>query len=126
MSALQGLRLFAAVRGFVNPHFAEREETVLQDMVESVRFGVLVLCADGLLAAHVPFVPHREEGPARNAARACRGGRSAGALSGRRAGGTGDLLRAARVRVSKLVPARGAADVQLPRGARLRTATGDR
>lgn len=47
---------------YVNPHFAEREETVLWDMIESVRFGVLVLCAEGPLAAHIPFVLHREEG----------------------------------------------------------------
>lgn len=47
---------------YVNPHFAERELPVLHDMIESVRFGLLVLCADGPLAAHVPFVLHRDEG----------------------------------------------------------------
>jgi transcriptional regulator len=47
---------------YVNPHFAERELPVLQDIVEDVRFGVLVICADGPLAAHIPFVLHRNEG----------------------------------------------------------------
>jgi transcriptional regulator len=48
---------------YVNPHFAERDLPVLHDTIEAVRFGVLVLCADGPLAAHVPFVLHRDEGP---------------------------------------------------------------
>ncbi|HEY2141247.1 MAG TPA: FMN-binding negative transcriptional regulator [Solirubrobacteraceae bacterium] len=48
---------------YVNPHFAERELPVLHDTIEAVRFGLLVLCHDGPLAAHVPFVLHREEGP---------------------------------------------------------------
>ncbi len=47
---------------YVNPHFAERELPVLQDIIESVRFGVLVVCSDGPLAAHIPFVLHRNEG----------------------------------------------------------------
>ena len=47
---------------YVNPHFAERELSVLQDTIEAVRFGQLVLCADGPLAAHIPFVLHRHEG----------------------------------------------------------------
>jgi transcriptional regulator len=47
---------------YVNPHFAERELPVLHDMIETVRFGVLVICADGPLAAHIPFVLHRGEG----------------------------------------------------------------
>ncbi len=47
---------------YVNPHFAERELPVLHDTIEQVRFGALVLCADGPLAAHVPFVLHRDEG----------------------------------------------------------------
>ncbi|HEY2282389.1 MAG TPA: FMN-binding negative transcriptional regulator [Solirubrobacteraceae bacterium] len=47
---------------YVNPHFAERELPVLQDIIESVRFGVLVICSDGPLAAHIPFVLHRDEG----------------------------------------------------------------
>jgi transcriptional regulator len=47
---------------YVNPHFAERELTVLHDTIEAVRFGLLVVCADGPLAAHIPFVLHREEG----------------------------------------------------------------
>lgn len=47
---------------YVNPHFAERELPVLQDIIESVRFGVLVICSDGPLAAHIPFVLHRQEG----------------------------------------------------------------
>jgi transcriptional regulator len=47
---------------YVNPHFAERELPVLHDMIEAVRFGVLVICAEGPLAAHVPFVVHRDEG----------------------------------------------------------------
>ncbi|MGO9248645.1 MAG: FMN-binding negative transcriptional regulator [Solirubrobacteraceae bacterium] len=47
---------------YVNPHFAERELTVLHDTIEAVRFGLLAICADGPLAAHIPFVLHREEG----------------------------------------------------------------
>ncbi len=47
---------------YVNPHFAERELPVLLDIIETVRFGVLVLCSDGPLAAHIPFVLHRDEG----------------------------------------------------------------
>ena len=47
---------------YVNPHFAERELPVLHDTIEAVRFGLLVLCADSPLAAHVPFVLHRAEG----------------------------------------------------------------
>jgi transcriptional regulator len=48
---------------YVNPHFAERELSVLHDTIEAVRFGALVLCADGgPLAAHIPFVLHRDEG----------------------------------------------------------------
>jgi transcriptional regulator len=48
---------------YVNPHFAERELPVLHDTIEGVRFGVLALSADGPLAAHVPFVLRREQGP---------------------------------------------------------------
>ncbi|HWY18441.1 MAG TPA: FMN-binding negative transcriptional regulator [Solirubrobacteraceae bacterium] len=47
---------------YVNPHFAERELPVLHDTIEAVRFGVLVIGADGPLAAHIPFVLHRAEG----------------------------------------------------------------
>ncbi len=47
---------------YVNPHFAERELPVLHDTIDAVRFGVLVICSDGPLAAHIPFVLHREEG----------------------------------------------------------------
>ncbi len=47
---------------YVNPHFTERELTVLHDTIEAVRFGLLVICADGPLAAHIPFVLHRAEG----------------------------------------------------------------
>ncbi len=47
---------------YVNPHFAERELPVLHDTIEQVRFGALVLCADGPLAAHVPFVLRRDQG----------------------------------------------------------------
>jgi transcriptional regulator len=47
---------------YVNPHYAERELPVLHDMIEAVRFGLLVLSAEGPLAAHIPFVLHREEG----------------------------------------------------------------
>jgi transcriptional regulator len=47
---------------YVNPHFAERELPVLHDMIEAVRFGLLVVCADGPLATHIPFVLHRDEG----------------------------------------------------------------
>jgi transcriptional regulator len=48
---------------YVNPHFAERELPILHDTIEAVRFGVLVVCSDGPLAAHIPFVLHRDEGP---------------------------------------------------------------
>jgi transcriptional regulator len=47
---------------YVNPLYAERELPVLHDTIEAVRFGLLVLCADGPLAAHIPFVLHRDEG----------------------------------------------------------------
>jgi transcriptional regulator len=47
---------------YVNPHFVERELPVLHDTIEAVRFGVLAICADGPLAAHIPFVLHRDEG----------------------------------------------------------------
>jgi transcriptional regulator len=48
---------------YVNPLYAERELPILHDAIEAVRFGLLVLCADGPLAAHVPFVLRRNEGP---------------------------------------------------------------
>lgn len=47
---------------YVNPHYAERDLAVLHDVIEDVRFGLLVLCADGPLAAHIPFVLHRDGG----------------------------------------------------------------
>ncbi len=47
---------------YVNPHYAERELAVLHETIEAARFGLLVLCAEGPLAAHIPFVLHREEG----------------------------------------------------------------
>jgi transcriptional regulator len=47
---------------YVNPHFVERELPILHDTIEAVRFGVLVISADGPLAAHIPFVLHRDEG----------------------------------------------------------------
>jgi transcriptional regulator len=47
---------------YVNPHYIERELPVLHETIETVRFGLLVLCADGSLAAHIPFVLHRGEG----------------------------------------------------------------
>ncbi len=47
---------------YVNKHFAERDLTSLHDLIESFRFGVLVLCADGPLAAHIPFVLDRDAG----------------------------------------------------------------
>src|ERR1700690_1372430 len=47
---------------YVNPHFAETDLPVLHDTIEAVRFGLLVLCADGPRAAHIPFVLHRDEG----------------------------------------------------------------
>jgi transcriptional regulator len=46
---------------YVNPHFVERELPVLHDMIEAAPFGLLVVCADGPLAAHIPFVLHRDE-----------------------------------------------------------------
>ncbi|HEY3830631.1 MAG TPA: FMN-binding negative transcriptional regulator [Solirubrobacteraceae bacterium] len=48
---------------YVSPHFAERDLAILHDMIEAVRFGTLVLCADRPLAAHIPFVLNRDEGP---------------------------------------------------------------
>ncbi len=47
---------------YVNPHYAERELPVLHEMIEAARFGLIVVCADGPLAAHIPWVLHREEG----------------------------------------------------------------
>jgi len=47
---------------YVNPHYAERELPVLHEMIDAARFGLIVVCADGPLAAHIPFVLHREEG----------------------------------------------------------------
>ncbi len=47
---------------YVKPEYAERELLVLHDTIEAARFGLLVLCADGPLAAHIPFVLHRDEG----------------------------------------------------------------
>lgn len=47
---------------YVNPLYAERELLVLHDTIEAIRFGLLVLCADGPLVAHIPFVLHRDEG----------------------------------------------------------------
>ena len=48
---------------YVNPLYAERELGVLHEMIEDARFGLLVLCAGGPLAAHIPFVLRREQGP---------------------------------------------------------------
>ena len=47
---------------YVNPRYAERKLSVLHDMIEAARFGLLVLCADGPLAAHIPFVLHAGQG----------------------------------------------------------------
>jgi transcriptional regulator len=47
---------------YVNPLYVERELPALHDTIEAVRFGLLVLCADGPLAAHIPFVLRREDG----------------------------------------------------------------
>jgi transcriptional regulator len=47
---------------YVNPDYAERELSVLHEMIEAARFGLLVVCADGALGAHIPFVLHREGG----------------------------------------------------------------
>jgi len=48
---------------YVKTDYAARELPLLHDMIESARFGLLVLCADGPLAAHIPFVLHRDRGP---------------------------------------------------------------
>jgi transcriptional regulator len=48
---------------YVNPHYAERDLPVLHEMIEAAPFGLLVLSVDGPLAAHIPFVLHRDEGP---------------------------------------------------------------
>ncbi len=47
---------------YVNPLYAERELGVLHEMIEAARFGLLVLCAGGPLAAHIPFVLRRDQG----------------------------------------------------------------
>jgi transcriptional regulator len=47
---------------YVKPDYAARERALLHDMIDAARFGLLVLCADGPLAAHIPFVLHRHEG----------------------------------------------------------------
>jgi transcriptional regulator len=47
---------------YVKPDYAARELPALHDMIEAARFGLLVLCADGPLAAHIPFVLHRDRG----------------------------------------------------------------
>ena len=47
---------------YVKSDYAERELPVLHDMIEDARFGLLVLCVDGPLAAHIPFVLHRDQG----------------------------------------------------------------
>ncbi len=48
---------------YVNPLYVERELGVLHEMIETARFGLLVLCAGGPLAAHIPFVLRRDQGP---------------------------------------------------------------
>lgn len=48
---------------YVNPLYAERELPVLHELIETARFGLLVLCAGGPLAAHIPFVLRRDQGP---------------------------------------------------------------
>jgi transcriptional regulator len=48
---------------YVKPDYAARDLPLLHEMIESARFGLLVLCADGPLAAHIPFVLHRDRGP---------------------------------------------------------------
>jgi transcriptional regulator len=47
---------------YVKPDYAARERALLHDMIDAARFGLLVLCVDGPLAAHIPFVLHRHEG----------------------------------------------------------------
>jgi transcriptional regulator len=47
---------------YVNPLYAERELPVLHELIETARFGLLVLCAGGPLAAHIPFVLRRDQG----------------------------------------------------------------
>jgi transcriptional regulator len=47
---------------YVKSDYAERELPVLHDMIEAARFGLLVLCAGGPLAAHIPFVLRRDQG----------------------------------------------------------------
>jgi transcriptional regulator len=47
---------------YVNANYSERELPILHDMIETARFGLLVLCADGPHAAHIPFVLHRDQG----------------------------------------------------------------
>lgn len=49
-------------RMYVNESFAERDLSVVHDAIEAVRFGTLVVCANGLMAAHVPFVLRRDDG----------------------------------------------------------------
>ncbi len=47
---------------YVNSHYAERELAVLHEVIEAARFGLIVVCTDGPLGAHIPFVLRREEG----------------------------------------------------------------
>jgi transcriptional regulator len=47
---------------YVKSDYVERELPVLHEMIEAARFGLLVLCAGGPLAAHIPFVLRRDQG----------------------------------------------------------------
>jgi transcriptional regulator len=47
---------------YVHPNYSERELPILHNMIETARFGLLTLCADGPLAAHIPFVLHPDDG----------------------------------------------------------------
>jgi transcriptional regulator len=47
---------------YVKSDYAERELPILHEMIEAARFGLLVLCAGGPLAAHIPFVLRRDQG----------------------------------------------------------------
>jgi transcriptional regulator len=48
---------------YINPHFAEADLGTLHDLIERHPFGLLVAAAQPVLAAHIPFVLHPEEGP---------------------------------------------------------------
>jgi transcriptional regulator len=67
-----GLLLHRRVAGFAvallkplyrNPYFEITDLGRLHGLIEQTKFGLLVSGKDGLRAAHIPFVLHRDDGP---------------------------------------------------------------